>query len=92
MSETKRTIAGVEWVPSGYPTGDWLTNHNGVSGCAFTARRYIPVVAHEEIIWIARLTIRHGSRDTMLSVRGFKTMRGAALKLVTLARKMGANV
>jgi len=91
MSE-KRTIAGVEWVPSGYPTGDWLTNHNGVSGCAFTARRYIPVVAHEEIIWIARLTIRSGSRDILLSVRGFKTMRGAVTKLVTLARKMGVDV
>ena len=91
MSE-KRTIAGVEWVPSGYPTGDWITSHKGMAGCAFTARRYIPVVASKETMWIARLTIRNGSRDILLSVRGLKTMRGAVTKLVTLARKMGANI
>ena len=88
MSETKRTIAGIEWQPKGYSAEDWIARHKGVSGCAWTSRSYV----RERTTWVAEFAFWRGSRQTLLGVCGFKTMRGAVTKLVMLTRKMGANV
>jgi len=87
-----KVIGGIRWQPKGYSAEDWIASHKGVFYHALTARRFSPSVASNEKMWIAGFTIWSGSRQTLLSVRGFKTMRGAVTRLVMLTRKMGVDV
>jgi len=83
-----KVIGGIRWQPKGCSAEDWIASHKGVFYHAWTAHSYFP----EQTTWAAQFTFWRGSRQTLLSVCGFKTMRGAVTKLVMLTRKMGVDV
>jgi len=86
MSEQfNRIVAGVEWAYC--PVGcDWHAGTRAV-------RLKLEWASVRGDAWTATLKTGRGRLpDVTLTVNNLKTMRGAAFKLVNLARKMGVYV